>query len=225
MENAQRPDQPRPVGRGPKVRRAVFAATLAELSEAGYAALTIEAVARRAGVHKTTVYRRWPDREALVTDALTSHVAAEVPIPDTGSIDTDLRELARSRVRAMLAQDEQSWMTAVLASDAARLPEVARIRRRYAEDRFWRASSVITQAIERGELPPDTDPDQVLRTLIAPILLRLLFTAEPVDEATADQAAQIALTAAKTGLLNRRHASPAGTTPARSTPAASPRDD
>lgn len=193
-----------PIGRGPKVRRAVLAATLAELSETGYAALTVDAVARRAGVHKTTVYRRWPDREVLVIDALTDHVAAEVPLPDTGSIDTDLPELARSRVTAMLSADEESWMMAIMASDAGRLPEVARIRRRYAEDRFWRASPVITRAIERGELPADTDPDEVLRTLIAPILLRLMFTSEPVDEDTADQAAQVALTAAKAGLLNRR---------------------
>jgi AcrR family transcriptional regulator len=209
MTHVHRPDQPHPVGRGPKVRRAVFAATIAELGEAGYAALTIEAVARRAGVHKTTVYRRWPDREALVLDALTGHAADEVPLPDTGSIETDLRELARSRVRAMLAPDEQPWMMAVFASDAARLPDITRIRRRYAEDRFWRASPVIARAIERGELPADTDPGQVLRTLIAPILLRLLITAEPVDEATADQAAQIALTAAKAGLLNRQHPVPA----------------
>ena len=200
----ENPAERRPGGRGPKVRRAVLAETLAELSEAGYASLTVEAVARRAGVHKTTVYRRWPDREALVIDALTDHVATEVPLPDTGSIDTDLRELARSRVSAMLAQDEQSWMRAVLASDAARLPEIARIRRRYAEDRFWRAAPVITRAIDRGELPAGTDPDEVLKTLIAPILLRLLFTAEPVDEATADQAAQVALTAARAGLLSRR---------------------
>jgi AcrR family transcriptional regulator len=194
----------RPIGRGPKVRRAVLAATLAELSETGYAGLTVEAVARRAGVHKTTVYRRWPDREVLVIDALTDHVAAEVPLPDTGYIDTDLRELARSRVSAMRSADEESWMMAIMASDAGRLPEVARIKRRYAEDRFWRASPVITRAVERGELPADTDPDEVLRTLIAPILLRLMFTGEPVDEATADRAAQVALTAARAGLLNRR---------------------
>jgi AcrR family transcriptional regulator len=182
----------------------VLAATLAELSETGYAGLTVEAVARRAGVHKTTVYRRWPDREVLVIDALTDHVAAEVPLPDTGYIDTDLRELARSRVSAMRSADEESWMMAIMASDAGRLPEVARIKRRYAEDRFWRASPVITRAVERGELPADTDPDEVLRTLIAPILLRLMFTGEPVDEATADRAAQVALTAARAGLLNRR---------------------
>lgn len=203
MRDVSPPDRPRPIGRGPKVRGAVLAATLAELSDVGYADLTLEAVARRAGVHKTTVYRRWPDREALVTDAITDHVAAEVPVPDTGSIDTDLRELARSRIRAMLDPAEQSWMTAALTTDAARLPEVNRIKRRFAEDRFWRAAPVITRAVERGELPAGTDPDEVLKTLIAPILLRLVVTAEPVDETTADQAARIALTAARAGLLQR----------------------
>jgi AcrR family transcriptional regulator len=210
MGDVSLPDRPRTIGRGPKVRRAVLAATLTELSDAGYAALTLEAVAQRAGVHKTTVYRRWPDREALVTDAITDYVAAEVPVPDTGSVDTDLRELARSRVRAMLDPAEQSWMTAVLATDAARLPEVTRIKRRFAEDRFWRASPVIARAVERGELPADTDPDEVLKALIAPILLRLVITAEPVDETTADQAAQVALTAARAGLLLRRRPGPEG---------------
>src|SRR6266496_6224804 len=83
-------------GRGPKVRAAVLAATLAELAGTGYAALTVENVARRAGVHKTTIYRRWKDRESLVTDAMTELAATQVPFPDTGDIDTDLRRLARS---------------------------------------------------------------------------------------------------------------------------------
>ena len=60
----------RPAGRGPKVRAAVLAATLAELTENGYAALTVDSVARRSGVHKTTIYRRWKDREGLVADAV-----------------------------------------------------------------------------------------------------------------------------------------------------------
>jgi AcrR family transcriptional regulator len=54
--------QPGSVGRGPKVRAAVLAATLEELAAVGYAALTVDDVARRAGVHKTTIYRRWEDR-------------------------------------------------------------------------------------------------------------------------------------------------------------------
>src|ERR1700722_5577062 len=58
-----------PAGRGPQVRAAVLAPTLAELTENGYAALTVDNVARRSGVHKTTIYRRWKDREGLVADA------------------------------------------------------------------------------------------------------------------------------------------------------------
>src|SRR5262249_31872929 len=88
-----------PVGRGPKVRAAVLAATLAELAARGSAALTVDDVARRAGVHKTTVYRRWNDRESLVADALTDLAAADVPVPDTGSVETDLREHGRAVVR------------------------------------------------------------------------------------------------------------------------------
>jgi len=76
--------------RGAVVRRAVLAATLAELGEGGYASLGIERVAARAGVHKTTVYRRWPDRESLVTDALLELAADDFAIPDTGDVDRDL---------------------------------------------------------------------------------------------------------------------------------------
>jgi AcrR family transcriptional regulator len=190
-----------PIGRGPKVRTAVLTATLAELGEAGYAALSVEAVAQRAGVHKTTVYRRWADREALVIDALTDHVATQIPVPDTGAIETDLRDLARSLV-TMVASDpaDGAWMAA-LASDAARIPEIAEVKRLFYQDRFRRAGVVVTRAIERGQLPAGTDPGEVLRSLIAPIHLRLLVTAEPVDEAVADRAAQVALAAARAGLL------------------------
>jgi hypothetical protein len=62
----------------------------------------------------------------------------------------------------------------------------------------------VSRAIERGELARDTDADELLKLLAAPIYLRLLITAEPVDEATADQAVRIALAAARDGAL-RRH--------------------
>src|SRR5437879_1266577 len=73
-------ERSRPPGRGPKVRAAVLAATLDELEETGYAGLTIDSIARRAGVHKTTVYRRWPDRESLVADVVGEHIAMDFPI-------------------------------------------------------------------------------------------------------------------------------------------------
>lgn len=188
--------------RGPKVHSAVLAATLAVLAEGGYAALTVDKVAERAGVHKTTIYRRWKDRENLVADALTDHFATDVPIPNTGAIDIDLRELARSLVEALTSQTGQAILAAVL-SDAARIPQIAEVKRRFFDDRFRRAEPVIARAIERGELPTHTDPAELVKILIAPIYLRLLVTAEPVDKNTADHATQVALAAARAGVLSR----------------------
>ena len=190
----------RPRGRGPKVRAAVLAATLAELTEGGYAALTIDRAAQRAGVHKTTIYRRWKDRESLVVDALIDQIAVDVPIPDTGAIETDLRELARSVVRWVTSPTGQAVLTTVL-SDAVRIPEIAAVKRRFFDDRFQRAEPVVARAIKRGELPASTDPAELIKTLVAPIYFRLLIAAEPVDESTADHAAQVALAAARAGVL------------------------
>jgi AcrR family transcriptional regulator len=191
----------RPAGRGPKIRAAVLAATLTELAENGYAALTVDKVARRTGVHKTTIYRRWKDRESLVTDAMTNLAAAKVPFPDTGDIDTDLRRLARSFV-AFLNSPTGKAIAAATLSDAGRIAEIADAKRRFFEDRFRRAQPVISGAIARGELPAATDPAELVRTLVAPIYLRLLVTAEPIDTTTADNAAKVALAAARAGALS-----------------------
>src|SRR5688500_3299261 len=100
MPENEQTSRRRPVGRGPKLRKAVLAATLLELADRGYAALSIEDVARRAGVNKTTVYRRWGDRQSLVVDALTDEMAV-VTIPDTGTIEGDLRAWVLSLIRAL----------------------------------------------------------------------------------------------------------------------------
>jgi AcrR family transcriptional regulator len=193
---------PRPAGRGPKVRAAILAATLTELTESGYASLTVDNVARRSGVHKTTIYRRWKDREALVADAFTNLLAtAGGPIADTGDIGADLRDLARSLV-TWLTSPIGKAVLAALMSDAARIPEIAAVKGRFFEYYFRRAEPVISGAIARGELPAATDPDELVRTLIAPIQLRLLITAEPIDETTADNAAKVALAAARAGALS-----------------------
>ncbi len=146
----------RPPGRGPKVRAVVLAATLSELTETGYAGLTVDNVARRSGVHKTTIYRRWKDRESLVADAVTNLATARVPFPDTHDITADLRKLARSFVKFLNSPAGKAIPAAVL-SDAARIPEIAAARRRFFEDLFRRAEPVISGAIARGELPARTD--------------------------------------------------------------------
>lgn len=164
--------------------------------------LTVENIAQRSGLHKTTIYRRWKDRETLVSDAVTEFAATSLPIPSSQGLDADLRAWARSLVtwlngRAVLA---------ALHSDAARLPEVTEARRRFFSDRFSGAEPQVQAAVDRGEVPPDTDPAELLKAVIAPIYLHLLVTAEPVDESTADTAAAIALVAARSGFLTSRNA-------------------
>ncbi|MEV7523905.1 TetR/AcrR family transcriptional regulator [Streptomyces sp. NPDC091371] len=183
------------------MRAAVLAATITELTESGYAALTVEGVAQRAGVHKTTIYRNWKDPDALVADALAGHFATDIPIPDTGAVDSDLRALARSLVATMTTQAGRALLTTVL-SDAVRLPRLAEAKHALFDDRFRRAEPVVTRAIERGELPADIDPAELLKTLAAPIYFRLVFTGEPVDEATVDRAVHVALAAAHAGVLS-----------------------
>jgi AcrR family transcriptional regulator len=191
----------RPAGRGPKIRAAVLAATLAELTENGYAALTVDSVARRSGVHKTTIYRRWKDREGLVADAVAERATtAKIPFPDTGDIDTDLLRLARMIV-AFLTSPAGGTVAVASMSDAGRIPEVARAKRRFFEALFRQAEPVVSGAIARGELPVGTDPAELIRTLLAPVYLRLLVTAEPIDRTIADNAAKVALAAARAGAL------------------------
>lgn len=188
------------VGRGSKMRVAVLAATITELTETGYAALTVDAVAQRAGVHKTTIYRNWKTSDSLVADALTSHFATDIPIPDTGAVESDLRSMAHSLVATMTTPAGRALLTTAL-SDAVRAPQLLEVKRALFEDRFRRAEPVVTRAVQRGELPVETDPAELLKTLVAPIYFRLVFTGEPVDEATADRAVNVALAAARARAL------------------------
>ncbi|SMC59110.1 TetR/AcrR family transcriptional regulator [Kibdelosporangium aridum] len=188
------------IGRGEKVRTAVLAATLTELTEKGYAGLTVDEIARRTGVHKTTIYRRWGDLRTLVLDAMTENATMDIPIPDTGEIEQDLRRLAESFVDWITSTTGRA-IVAVLLSDAAGLPEIADIPRKLYEDGPRRVAPMIAAAVDRGELPADIDPAGLVKTLLAPIFFDLVITGVAVDEKTAAHAAAVALVAAREGLL------------------------
>ena len=196
------PGRQRPIGRGEKVRKAILAATLSELGRTGYAALTVENVASAAGVHKTTVYRRWDDRNSLIVDALGDQIAQDIPIPDTGSFEADLRALARAFVGWATSDSGQAILAAML-SDAVRVPEIAEARQRIFEGRVRMAAGVIGRAIEREEVPADTDPEEVIKCLVAPLYLRLLITGEELDATAADRAVTVTVTAVRAGILGR----------------------
>jgi AcrR family transcriptional regulator len=196
------PGTVRPGGRTARVRDAVRAATLVELAEHGYQGLTVENVAARSGVHKTTVYRRWGSAEGLVADALALASEEPWPIPDTGTIEGDLRGVTRL-VQEAFADPVDGPVSTAFVSAAVQNAGAASALHRFFAGRHADAAIIVTRAIERGELPAATDAAELFRSALAPLYYRLFISGEPVDAAVADRAALAALAAARAGVFNR----------------------
>ncbi|MFI0715182.1 TetR/AcrR family transcriptional regulator C-terminal ligand-binding domain-containing protein [Streptomyces inhibens] len=232
---APTPGTRRPGGRTARTRAAVRDAVLAGLTEHGYPGLTVEYVAEHSGVHKTTLYRRWKDVEGLVADAL--DLAGEdswIP-PDAGSLEGDLRALAREVVASFTDPAVAASGSAMIAAGFQSERAAAALRAYYAE-RFARCEVIVERAVHRGELPAAPGPGRapmgntadaaryddsaphstidagaLVRSVSAPLFFRLFITREPVDDALADQAAAAALAAARAGVFTIRD--PADATP------------
>lgn len=190
----------RPGGRSARVRDAVRQATLAELAEHGYRGLTVENVAERSGVHKTTVYRRWGSVAGLISDALELAGGEPWPIPDTGSIEGDLRGIVQL-VRSGFDDPELGPVSSAFVAAAVQDPDAARALHEFFMARHEQSAEVVRRAVERGELPDMVDVREVIRVAVAPVYYRLFVAHEPVTERDADRAADAALAAARAGVL------------------------
>lgn len=174
------PRRRRPGGRSERVGKAVIDATLAVMADKGMTDFTVNDVAARASVHPTSIYRRWGTRDNLIVETLLALSAELIPVPDTGALRSDLLTLAtavagylntavgRALAQAMAFSGEETrWAT---------------VRTTFWNTRLRLARTIIDRAIERGEVPPDTDPRLVLETLIAPMQFRTVALREPFDE-------------------------------------------
>jgi AcrR family transcriptional regulator len=180
----------RPGGRTARVRSAVLQAALEELAEGGYAALTFESVARRAGVHKTTLYRRWGTRENLLLDAMLERGRELVPIPDTGSLREDLLEYGRA-IAANVRAPEAEALVRAAASVGDSEAELAQATRRFWNARLDLAAEMVERAVARGEIPPQADPHAVVEAVVAPIYFRLLMSREELGEDFLERLAEL----------------------------------
>jgi AcrR family transcriptional regulator len=194
------PGTVRPGGRTARTAEAVLAAAVAELSSRDYADISVESIAARAGVHKTTVYRRWGSKEEIIRQALISAARSRIQVPDTGSVDSDLRMLARA-VQAVLSVPEGAAISRALLIGAMSSPEIAGLMDQYWAARLEAISVIVDRAISRGEIPAGTDPAGFMHAMAAPLFYRLLVARAPVTERDADIAAAATLTAAAAGLF------------------------
>ncbi|MET9148132.1 MULTISPECIES: TetR/AcrR family transcriptional regulator [unclassified Streptomyces] len=198
MSDEAEPGTVRPGGRTARVRQAVLRAAEDSLAEHGFAHLDLTEVARRAGVGKTTVYRRWGTVTGLLADVLVDMAEQSVPRTETGSLLGDLRANARL-VRRTLTDPRQGALFRALIAAATCDVRTAEALHRFYDIRLKEWAPCVGQAVERGEAPPGTDAREVIRAVSAPLYHRLLISGDPLDEATADRAAEAAATAARAG--------------------------
>lgn len=160
-------------------RRVILEAVLEELGEVGYGAMTIEGVAARAGVGKSTIYRHWPGKLELVEDAFRT-LKASATVPEGGSFrDRVVGYL--EQVAGLVAESTYSTCMPALIDAAERDPKVRDFHTRFSAERRAVLVHLLQEGIEGRDLPTSSDPELLADALVGPILLRRLMTTEPCD--------------------------------------------
>lgn len=186
-------------GRSERVVTAVLDATLAEVGRVGFAALRLEDVAERAGVAKTTLYRRWPTKARLVFDALRAH-AVEEEIPDTGSLRADLLLMVERLQRTMTTPAGRAIARLVTTDGADEdSVELEALIRTFREGFRIRRLRVVEQAKEHAALPREADGHLILEAVYGSIASKLVRFGERTDRATCERLIDLVVTGAEHG--------------------------
>ncbi len=148
------------------------------LAEEGIEGFSVDAVARRSGVAKSTLYRHWASSNELLIDALDCHVEP-IPVPDTGSLHDDLLSLYESMRQVATAPAKRQLLLDTLAA-AARDPELAKVKAAMMRENTSPIRVVLDRAVERGEIEP-IDPDAASALIHGPLMVRVLLNPEPIQ--------------------------------------------
>jgi AcrR family transcriptional regulator len=188
-------------GRSEQVVRRALDAAIVELARSGYAGFRIEAVASRAGVNKTTIYRRWPSRAALIA-ALVSQMRTalrESPLPDTGQLESDLVDAFTRRFTFGRKREGRAWARLL---EERHNPEVEAIIGDAVDERRDEWRLMVTRAIDRGDLPPGTDAQLLLDFVRAIVDSR--SSSRRLDAAWLSIAVRTVIAGARAGTLSSR---------------------
>ncbi|MER7877106.1 TetR-like C-terminal domain-containing protein [Streptomyces solisilvae] len=167
--------------------RALEAAFFEELAAVGYGKLSIEGVARRAGAGKAAVYRRWPSKQAMTIELTAKAATAFVRAPDRGSLREDVAQFVRDTMAA-LSHPLASRIVPDLLAEGSRNAELAgALLTGIRDPRRENVTQILQRAVERGELPEDTDLELCLDFLVSPTYWRLAVIRTPVDDAYAER--------------------------------------
>ncbi|WP_405822251.1 TetR/AcrR family transcriptional regulator [Streptomyces sp. NBC_01390] len=178
---------------------AILAATRDALIELGWSKLTLGDVATRAGVAKTTLYRRWPGKNELVVDAV-AVLFDELEMPDRGSLAADIEGVVLQFAAILVRPDTKSGLMAVVAESTRDDALRERIRASIVDRQKRLVLEGRSRAQRRGELPPETDPEEAARTVdlifdmvAGAVVHRTLVSAEPVGPEWAEAFTRVLL--------------------------------
>ena len=167
---------------------AILAATREALVELGWSRLTLGDVATRAGVAKTTLYRRWAGKNELVVDAV-AELFDELHLPDRGTLAADIEGVVLQFAAILARPEAKSGLMAVVAESIRDDALRDRIRESIVDRQKRLVLEGRARAQARGELPPETDPEEAARTadlifdvVAGAVVHRTLVSAEPADE-------------------------------------------
>jgi AcrR family transcriptional regulator len=161
-------------------RERVLTTTLDLLTEAGLDELTIDDISRRSGVAKTTIYRHWPNRSALVIDACSRMTDGEQAPPDTGSLEGDVRAIL-TNIAELLGTARWSSIVPSIVDVAEHDPAFADIHGRIQRGHAAPLRAALDRAAHRGEIPSTADRDAIPAALLGPLFYRRWFSREPID--------------------------------------------
>ena len=181
-----------PKGRAPRrrsdrARVAVLHAADDLLVERGYAGVTIEGIAARAGVAKQTIYRWWPSKFEILMDTFLEDAAGALRVPDTGTTAEDLRQHLRQLAAFLSGEEPAGRVMLALIGQAQLDPEIARVfRQRFLEERRALDRTILDRGLARGDIREGTDLDLAIDMIYGPVYHRALLTGQPVDDAFID---------------------------------------
>lgn len=189
QREVRRPARGRP--RSKDADRAILSAASEVLADRGLSGMSIEEVAARAGVGKTTIYRRWSSKSTLALDAFLAESQEWLPSADTGSLHGDLQFVLQAWVRAV-TRTKLGRILAGLLAETRHDPELAASwQRRVVQPTRAQYATILDRAVRRGEIPADTDGEIVIDLLFGPVGYRLLVGSRPLNDRFVQQVVHI----------------------------------
>jgi AcrR family transcriptional regulator len=178
--------------RDPRIDSAVLRSTVELLGETGYANLSVDAIARRAGTSKPAIYRRWPSKAHLVHEAVFP-LSEATELPDTGSLDGDVREMVRRTVTVLTTPAARAALPGLVGEMAADLTLHAALLERFSGILATGMTERLNKAMARNEVRPDVTAAEVTEALGGITFLALLTRSAALDDTWVERTATLIL--------------------------------